>query len=105
MNSADKSHDATYEDWARSDKYQNSFVLFKDDNMNAVLEYSADEGLQDISIPPAQGKFLNLLVKSLGVKRYLEVGTLGESFRLTAAYVVLVARKLLDHLGGSCPPS
>ena len=80
MGLVDKSHvftDATYEDWARSDKYQNSFLLSKDDDLNAVLEYSAEQGLRDISVTPAQGKYLYLLAKSLSVKRYLEVGTLG----------------------------
>jgi len=80
MGLVEKSHvftDATYEDWTRSDKYQNSFLLSKDDDLNAVLEYSAEQGLRDISVTPAQGKYLYLLAKSLGVKRYLEVGTLG----------------------------
>jgi len=69
--------EATYEDWTRSDRYQNSFLLSKDNELNDVLEYSAARGLRDISVTPAQGKYLNLLAKSLGVKRYLEVGTLG----------------------------
>jgi len=73
----DKSRDARYEDWVRSDRYQNSFLLSRDDDMNDVLKYSAEKGLRDISVTPAQGKYLNLLAKSLGVKRYLEVGTLG----------------------------
>ena len=70
---------ATAEDWVRSEDYQNSFLLSKDDVLDAVLKNSAEKGLRDIAVSPNQGKFLNLIVKTLGVKRVLEVGTLGGS--------------------------
>jgi len=69
--------EATYEDWARSDRYHNSFLLTKDEELDKVLKYSGEKGLMNISISPAQGKYLNLVAKSLGVRRYLEIGTLG----------------------------
>lgn len=65
------------EDWARSDLYQNSFLIPKDDILEAVKQTSKNNGLPDIAVSESQGKFLNLLARSLGAKRILEVGTLG----------------------------
>lgn len=65
------------EDWARSDTYHNSFLIPEDPVLDAVLKNSSDSGLPEIAVSKAQGKFLNLLVRSLGVQRILEVGTLG----------------------------
>ncbi|KAF8902556.1 O-methyltransferase family 3 protein [Gymnopilus junonius] len=65
------------EDWKRSDEYHNSFLIPKDDVLEAVVKNNKDQGLPDIAVSTTQGKFLSLLVKSLGAKRVLEVGTLG----------------------------
>ncbi|KAJ6616710.1 O-methyltransferase-domain-containing protein [Mycena sp. CBHHK59/15] len=67
----------TAEDWTRSDQYHNSFLHTKDDVLDAALEKSAVNGLPEIAVSAAQGKFLNLLVSSIGAKKILEVGTLG----------------------------
>ena len=64
-------------DWERSDTYHNSFLIPKDDALDAALRNSTEQGLPDISVSKAQGKFLHLLAKSIGAKRILEVGTLG----------------------------
>ena len=45
--------------------------------IKAAAEYAADQGLDDIALPPAVGKFLALQCRMLGVKYALEVGTLG----------------------------
>ena len=66
----------TVEDWKRSDSYHNSFLLPEDPSLAAALKHSHEEGLPHIEVSAAQGKFLNLLVKSAGAKRVLEVGTL-----------------------------
>ena len=63
--------------WTRSDKYHTSFLLEKDDALDAALETSNAQGLPKISVIPAQGKFLMLLASSIGAKHILEVGTLG----------------------------
>jgi predicted O-methyltransferase YrrM len=42
-----------------------------------VLKANAVGGLPSIDVSPAQGKFLNLLVKISGATRILEIGTLG----------------------------
>lgn len=64
-------------EWTRSDKYHNSFLIDPDDVLDKVLERSQTGDLPDIAVSEAQGKFLNLLAKSIGARRILEVGTLG----------------------------
>lgn len=64
-------------DWNRSDEYHNSFLVKPDDHLKFTVENSQKSGLPDIAVSEAQGKFLHLLVKSIGAKRALEVGTLG----------------------------
>ncbi|RDB17094.1 tRNA threonylcarbamoyladenosine dehydratase [Hypsizygus marmoreus] len=65
------------EDWARSDKYHNSFLIEKDSVLDAALANSNANGLPEIAVSTAQGKFLKLLASSIAAKRILEVGTLG----------------------------
>ncbi|KAF8315713.1 O-methyltransferase family 3 protein [Clavulina sp. PMI_390] len=67
----------TLADWARSDEYHNSFLIRPDEALQAALEHSEKSGLPSIAVSTAQGKFLKLLVQSLGAKKVLEVGTLG----------------------------
>jgi predicted O-methyltransferase YrrM len=68
----------TAEDWERSDKYHNSFLIPKDDVLDAAVKNSKEQGLPDIiAVSTAQGKFLHLVAKSIGAKKILEVGTLG----------------------------
>lgn len=65
------------EQWARSDQYHNSFLLPEDEILDAALKNSTANGLPEIAVSAAQGKFLNLLASSIGAKKILEVGTLG----------------------------
>ena len=67
----------TEEDWRRSDAYHNSFLLQSDEVLESTLKNSAANGLPEIAVSAAQGKFLMLLALSIGAKRILEVGTLG----------------------------
>lgn len=64
-------------DWARSDEYHNSFLIKPDSALDGALEHSEEEGLPSIAVSAAQGKLLNLLVRTTGAKRILEVGLLG----------------------------
>ncbi|KAK0469047.1 O-methyltransferase family 3 protein [Desarmillaria tabescens] len=66
----------SFVDWDRSDKYHNSYLLQKDDSLEANIKNSIAKGLPDVAISAAQGQFLNLLAKTIGAKRILEVGTL-----------------------------
>ncbi|CCM03459.1 uncharacterized protein FIBRA_05592 [Fibroporia radiculosa] len=68
---------ASIEDWTRSDVYHNSFLISDDDALAHAQKTSADNGLPAIAVSVAQGKYLNLLVRSIGAKNILEVGTLG----------------------------
>jgi len=63
--------------WERSDSYHNSFLIPKDDILDAVVKNNVEQGLPNIAVAKAQGKFLHLLAKSIGAKKILEVGTLG----------------------------
>ncbi|EGO01198.1 hypothetical protein SERLA73DRAFT_179311 [Serpula lacrymans var. lacrymans S7.3] len=65
------------EDWAQSDEYHNSFLIRKDEALDSALQTSSENGLPDIAVTSAQGKFLKLLVQSLRARKILEVGTLG----------------------------
>jgi predicted O-methyltransferase YrrM len=64
-------------DWARVDNYFESFLTPNDLILDAVVDNNDERGLPDIAVSPAQGKFLNLLLRSIGAKRVLEIGTLG----------------------------
>ncbi|KAK0484695.1 hypothetical protein IW261DRAFT_1458219 [Armillaria novae-zelandiae] len=49
----------------------------KDDVLHATVQNSDAHGLRtEISVNAALGKFLNLVAKSIGAKRILEIGTL-----------------------------
>ena len=64
--------------WTNVDTYINDRLLADADPVfKAVLKANAEAGLPAIDVSPAQGKFLNLLVKISGAKRILEIGTLG----------------------------
>ncbi|KAJ7578406.1 O-methyltransferase-domain-containing protein [Mycena floridula] len=65
------------EDWTRSDQYHNSFLLKDDEILDKVLANSTKNGLPEIAVSRAQGKFLNLQARAIKATRILEVGTLG----------------------------
>ncbi len=67
----------TLDDWERADNYNSSHLIRADPILESALKNSADNGLPDISVTDVQGKFLNLLARSVGAKRILKVGTLG----------------------------
>lgn len=79
----------TIEDWTRSDQYHNSFLITPDKTLDDARAKSAENGLPDIAVSVAQGKFLKLLAQSLGAKRILEVGTLGGCVSLFHSYITL----------------
>ncbi|KAJ7645806.1 O-methyltransferase-domain-containing protein [Mycena rosella] len=72
------SYAAHRELWARADRYHNEFLLKPDATLDAVLQNTKDK-IKDyeIAVSPALGKFLHLLLRSIGAKRVLEVGSLG----------------------------
>lgn len=64
-------------DWGKSDKYHNSFLIPDDPILDNARQNSAANGLPDIAVSAAQGKFLSLHARAIGARRILEVGTLG----------------------------
>jgi len=52
-------------------------LIPQDEALGEIAENSRANGLRDIAVSPAQGKFLNLVARSIGAKKILEVGTLG----------------------------
>ena len=64
-------------DWTRSDAYYNGFLIPPDDALTSALKVSEENGLPPYAVSVAQGKFLNLLAKSIQARRILEIGTLG----------------------------
>ena len=64
-------------DWVRSENYHNSFLIPPDDVFTSALKLSEQNDLPPHAVSEAQGKFLNLLAKSIQARRILEVGTLG----------------------------
>ena len=63
--------------WTDVDDYIDSVLVPADPTLSAALRASADAGLPDISVSPAQGKLLHLLALGQGARRILEIGTLG----------------------------
>jgi predicted O-methyltransferase YrrM len=63
--------------WTAVDSYIEESVGTSDEALEAALDASSAAGLPAISVTPAQGKLLNLLARSIGARRILEIGTLG----------------------------
>lgn len=67
----------TQERWTAVDAYFNGQLVEPDAALDAALQASAAAQLPAISVAPNQGKLLQLLARSCGARRILEVGTLG----------------------------
>jgi len=63
--------------WSSVDRYFAEQLLPADPALEAALAASAAAGLPAINVSPNQGMLLQLLARSIGAKRILEVGTLG----------------------------
>jgi predicted O-methyltransferase YrrM len=65
------------ERWGAVDSYLAGLLIPSDPALEAALESSAGAGLPSIQVAPTQGKLLHLLVRAIGAREILEVGTLG----------------------------
>jgi predicted O-methyltransferase YrrM len=65
------------EQWTAVDRYITGQLVDPDPALEHALESSAEAGLPPIAVTPAQGKLLHLLVRALGARTILELGTLG----------------------------
>jgi len=63
--------------WSAVDDYLNHLVVQPDAALAAALEASRAARLPSIAVSASQGKLLNLLARSIGAQRILEIGTLG----------------------------
>lgn len=63
--------------WKAVDGYITDQLVPSDAALDAALVSSAANGLPAINVAPNQGKLLQVLARSIGAKRILEVGTLG----------------------------
>lgn len=64
------------ERWEIVDHYLEGLLVPRDEGLEATLRESATAGFPPIQVSPSQGRFLRLLVSSLGARRILEIGTL-----------------------------
>jgi predicted O-methyltransferase YrrM len=65
------------ETWLAVDAYFGEHLLGHDPQLDAALKANRDAGLPDIGVAPNQGALLNILARSVGARRILEIGTLG----------------------------
>ena len=63
--------------WSSVDAYFSQELIPVDSTLDAVLAANAEAGMPPHDVSPLQGRFLSLLVKAVGAKRVLEIGTLG----------------------------
>ncbi len=63
--------------WSAVDGYISEKLIGADPVLDGAVTDSAAAGLPPIAVSPPQGKLLNLLARSIGARRILEVGTLG----------------------------
>lgn len=65
------------EQWSAVDHYVEQMFVPSDPALDAALKASAEAGLPSIQVSPAQGKLLQILAQTMGVRKVLEIGTLG----------------------------
>ncbi|MBF6596387.1 MAG: O-methyltransferase [Thermaceae bacterium] len=63
--------------WTDVDRYLADLLVPSDSLLDAALAANAEAGLPPIDVTPNQGKLLHLLVRLMGARRILEIGTLG----------------------------
>lgn len=63
--------------WTDIEQIVDRFTIDQDDALTAAREASRDAGMPPIDVSPSQGKLLELIARSIGARRILEIGTLG----------------------------
>ena len=63
--------------WTEVDEYASRLLGSSDPSLDAVLRRSEESGLPKIQVSECHGRFLEILVRTIGATRVLEVGTLG----------------------------
>lgn len=65
------------EEWTKVDEYYSNLFMPHDPVLEQALADSGAAGLPGINVAPNQGKLLFLMAKAAGVRKILEIGTLG----------------------------
>jgi predicted O-methyltransferase YrrM len=65
------------EQWTTVDRHLADLLAPPDAALEGALRASTEAGLPAIAVSPLQGKFLQLLARTQGARRILEIGTLG----------------------------
>ena len=63
--------------WSSVDDYLASKLIAPDSALDAALSASAAAALPAIAVSPLQGRLLELIARSTGARKVLEIGTLG----------------------------
>jgi predicted O-methyltransferase YrrM len=63
--------------WADVDRYLGDLLAPHDAALERALDSNHEAGLPPIDVPPLLGKFLDVMVRTCGARRVLEIGTLG----------------------------
>ncbi len=81
--------------WTAVDQYFTEALAPSDPSLDAALRDSAAAGLPAHHVAPNQGKFLQLLARSVGAKSILEVGTLGGYSTIWLARALVMGGRLV----------
>lgn len=65
------------ETWTSVDRYLSGLLAPHDAALTAALDACESAGMPAIQVSPLEGKLLHLLVRTMGARRVLEIGTLG----------------------------
>jgi len=63
--------------WSSVDEYLGSKLIAQDSALDAALSASHAAALPAIAVSPLQGRLLELIARSTGARKVLEIGTLG----------------------------
>ncbi len=73
----DHNSELAHEMWTAVDRYTESILFEPDSVLAAALRDAEAAGMPPINVSPTQGKFLQILARSINARRVLEIGTLG----------------------------
>lgn len=76
-------------------QYITDLFAVQDEVLQTIKQASNDHGLPSISVKPEEGRFLQFLVRACGVKKALEIGTLGGYSGVWIARGLLPGGKLI----------
>src|SRR5690242_1930560 len=83
------------EQWTAVDDYIGDLFILPDAALDGALKAAVEAGLPAIHVAPNQGKFLSILVQSIGAKKILEIGTLGAYSTIWMAQALPPGGKLI----------